>query len=106
MSKTVRHTFGRTLFWLVILIVATYLLFPFYWALNSSLKTETELQRTPATFIPENPVLDNYRAIFKNDRFVRGLLNSLASTARFCSPPERAPTGVRTRSGVNRKSLR
>jgi trehalose/maltose transport system permease protein len=87
MSKTARHTFGRILFWLVILIVAMYLLFPFYWALNSSLKTETELQRTPATFIPENPVLDNYRAIFKNDKFVRGLINSVivaTSTTVVC----------------------
>ncbi len=87
MNKQTRHLISRSLFWVVILIIAVYLMFPFYWALNSSLKTETELQRTPATFIPKNPVLDNYRAIFKNDRFVRGLLNSIivaTSTTTLC----------------------
>jgi trehalose/maltose transport system permease protein len=87
MNKKTRQLINRSLFWVVILIIAIYLMFPFYWALNSSLKTETELQRTPATFIPRNPVLDNYRAIFKNDRFVRGLLNSIivaTSTTTLC----------------------
>jgi trehalose/maltose transport system permease protein len=87
MNRQTRQLINRSLFWVVILIIAIYLMFPFYWALNSSLKTETELQRTPATFIPRNPVLDNYRAIFKNDRFVRGLLNSIivaTSTTTLC----------------------
>jgi trehalose/maltose transport system permease protein len=77
MSKTTRQRIGRILFWLLIILIAVYLLFPFYWALISSVKTETELQRTPATFIPKNPVLDNYRAILRNDRFIRGLINSI-----------------------------
>ena len=72
--------FGKAIrgimFWLLILFIFVYLVFPFYWALNSSLKTEAELQRTPATFWPENVFIGNYAAIFQNDRFIRGLLNS------------------------------
>lgn len=87
MSKEIKQRTSRIVFWILIGIIALYLLFPFYWALNSSLKTETELQRTPATFIPKNPVLDNYQAIFKNDRFIRGLINSVivaSSTTVVC----------------------
>ncbi len=63
-------------FWLLIIIIAIYLLFPFYWAFNSSLKTEGELQETPATFFPTNPTLRNYQAVFSDATFLRGLLNS------------------------------
>jgi trehalose/maltose transport system permease protein len=63
--------------------VAVYLLFPFYWAINSSLKSEPQLQMTPATFLPRDPEsgalhlsLENYRAVLQNKVFTRGLLNS------------------------------
>jgi trehalose/maltose transport system permease protein len=87
MSKQARQVIGRVLFWLMIFVIFVYLVFPFYWALNSSFKTEAELQQTPATFLPQNPVLQNYQAVFRNDRFVRGLINSLivaASTTALC----------------------
>jgi trehalose/maltose transport system permease protein len=87
MNKQTRQFIGSILFWCLIVFVFFYLVFPFYWALNSSLKTEAELQQTPATFWPENLVIDNYKAIFQNDRFVRGLINSLivaASTTVLC----------------------
>jgi trehalose/maltose transport system permease protein len=77
MNKRTRQTAARVLFWLMLFVIMVYLVFPFYWALNSSLKTEAELQRTPATFLPQQPSLENYLAIFQNDRFVRGLMNSL-----------------------------
>jgi len=83
MNKQITHVIGRIAFWALIVFIFVYMMFPFYWALNSSLKTEGELQRTPATFWPDNLVLDNYKAIFQNDKFTRGLLNSaiVASSA-------------------------
>jgi trehalose/maltose transport system permease protein len=73
----------KILFWLLVLIIVVWMLFPFYWAINSSLKTEAQLQMTPATFVPRNPVteefdptLQNYGAVFQNDAFLRGLVNS------------------------------
>ncbi|MBF8436601.1 carbohydrate ABC transporter permease [Halanaerobiaceae bacterium Z-7014] len=72
------------LFILVIALIAVYLLFPFYWAVNSSLKNEAQLQMTPATMVPRNPVtfevqptFRNYQAIFLSGQFVRGLRNSV-----------------------------
>lgn len=83
MSKEQSALVSRILFYIVVVIVAIYLLFPFYWAINSSLKTESQLQMTPATFIPRSPdtneispTLQNYQAVFQNERFVRGLVNS------------------------------
>lgn len=84
MTKSQRDWILRILFWLAILVIAAYLLFPFYWAINSSLKTEAQLQMTPGTFVPRAPdsgdislTLQNYGAVFQNDRFLTGLRNSV-----------------------------
>lgn len=83
MSKRTREIIGRILFYLVVLVIAVYLLFPFYWAINSSLKTENQLAMTPATYVPRDPfdlsfapTFRNYQAVFQNEAFARGLLNS------------------------------
>jgi multiple sugar transport system permease protein len=49
-------------------------LFPFYWLLNISLKTGSDL--ASVDFIPPNPTLENYKSIFQNDDFTRALFNS------------------------------
>ncbi len=67
---------GRVLFVLVVILIFVYSAFPFYWALISSLKIEKELIQTPATFFPQVITLQNYQAIFRNDKFIRGLMNS------------------------------
>jgi trehalose/maltose transport system permease protein len=84
MNKNQRALLGRILFWVAVLVIAVYLLFPFYWAINSSLKTEAQLQMTPGTFVPREPdtgdvslTLQNYSAVFRNDRFITGLKNSV-----------------------------
>ena len=87
MSKEARRIIGQVLFYLLIIVIFIYLMFPFYWALVSSLKTETELIATPATLWPENISFVNYRAVFSNPDFLRGLLNSVivASAATILS---------------------
>jgi trehalose/maltose transport system permease protein len=79
-----RKILRRVGFWLLILLIAVYLLFPFYWAIVSSLKAESQLQMTPATFIPRSPVdnsidftFKNYSAVFSNEKFLSGLVNSV-----------------------------
>jgi trehalose/maltose transport system permease protein len=81
--KKRKFRWQRIGFWLIIFVIAVFLLFPFYWAINSSLKTEPQLRMTPGTFIPRDPntneisiSFDNYRAVFRNDAFIRGLWNS------------------------------
>lgn len=75
---------NRVLFWLLIIVIFVYMIFPFYWAVVSSLKTEAQLRMTPATFIPRHPItgdidvtLQNYGAVFRNGTFMRGLQNSI-----------------------------
>jgi multiple sugar transport system permease protein len=43
-------------------------LMPFLWMLLSSLKTTTEILRTPPTFWPENPTLNNYLTILNDPK--------------------------------------
>jgi len=82
-NKIAMKIIQRALFYFVLLIIVIYLLFPFYWALNSSFKSEAQLQMMPATFIPIDPVtgkisfnLINYRSVVENPEFLRGLMNS------------------------------
>lgn len=73
MNKRLTKLVGRTFFWLLVVVIFVYLMFPFYWAFISALKTQPELIRTPATLWPENPVFTNFAAVLSNDRFVRAL---------------------------------
>lgn len=83
MSREMTERVNTIIFWVAVILVFVYLIFPFYWMINSSLKTEGQLQMTPATFVPRNPqtlsldaTLQNYGAVFQNGAFVRGLVNS------------------------------
>lgn len=73
--RSLRYTLGRIGFWILILIILVYTLFPFYWAINSSFKGENEII-APATYLPRNPTLINYQAVFLNEQFVHSLVNS------------------------------
>lgn len=82
-SLSLSKILGRILFWLIVIIIGFFLLFPFYWAINSSLKSEAQLQMTPTTFIPRDPetqeiaaTMMNYLAVFRNEKFLTGLKNS------------------------------
>ena len=87
MTKAQVRVLRRVFFYLLIGIIFVYLMFPFYWAIVSALKTQAELIRTPATLWPDNPVLTNFRAVLSNDRFLRALLNStiVAGSVTFLS---------------------
>lgn len=57
-------------------LILIYLLFPFYWAIISSLKLPSELFKTPLEYFPLNPRWQNYAEIFRVQPFGRFLLNS------------------------------
>ncbi len=83
MNKRAKKILQKTLFYLVLSIVVVYLVFPFYWAINTSFKSEAQLQMTPATWVPRSPItgkigfyLNNYRDVFYTGDFTRGLKNS------------------------------
>ena len=50
----------KVFIYIFLLIVAVIVIFPFYWMINSSLKTLTEYKRTIPTFWPEQIVFQNY----------------------------------------------
>lgn len=88
MTKEQKHKIQRNIFRVLFVIVLAFLfielLFPFYWAVNSSLKTENQLQMAPATMVPRNPedpgkidiTFRNYAAVFRNTTFLKGIVNS------------------------------
>lgn len=67
---------GRVCFWIVILVVAFYAVFPFYWAIVSSLKPRNELFSTPVVYWPSRLNWETYRAVFTARPFARNILNS------------------------------
>jgi trehalose/maltose transport system permease protein len=67
---------GKIGFWLLIVVIVLYTLFPFYWAIVSSLTPTNDLYRTPVRFWPQSFTLDHYRTVFNNGNFMRALLNS------------------------------
>lgn len=67
---------GKIGFWLLIVVILVYTLFPFYWAIVSSLKTNNEIIRSNPTFWPMDPTLENYRTVLTDGSFMRALANS------------------------------
>jgi multiple sugar transport system permease protein len=67
---------GKTPWWMWVAVAAIVLfcLFPFYWLLNTSLKTGPDL--STSALVPPNPTLDNYESIFKDSNFTKALKNS------------------------------
>lgn len=65
----------RALFYILVVAIAIYALFPFYWAFTTSLKTENELF-SRATYFPAEPTLKNYQYVLRDDTFLLALRNS------------------------------
>ncbi len=70
-----RRFLSRGAFHLVVALILLYTLFPFYWAVVSSLKTGTDL--FGVDLIPHNPTLQNYIGVFAEQPFGRNILNSV-----------------------------
>ena len=65
---------GRLSFLLLVALIIFYAVFPFYWAIVSSLKTGSALFET--NLIPLHPTLQNYIALFREQPFAQNILNS------------------------------
>lgn len=76
MSSGVQKTLQTIGFVLLLAAIIFYLIFPFYWAVVSSFKTPSEIFAVPPTYIPQDPTLEPYQNVFKNDDFYDGLINS------------------------------
>jgi trehalose/maltose transport system permease protein len=71
----VRRYLGKAAFYLLIAGIIFYAVFPFYWAVVSSLKTGSSLFEVE--FWPSHPTLENYVALFEEQPFAHNIVNSL-----------------------------
>jgi trehalose/maltose transport system permease protein len=80
-----RQLVGRIGFYGVVALILFYTVFPFYWAVVSSLKSGSAIFRIE--LIPSTASFENYRAVFVEQPFARNILNSLvvASAATLAS---------------------
>ena len=60
--------------WLAVAAIIIFCLFPFYWLINTSLKSGADL--SGAALLPPSPTVDNYTSIFEDDAFTMALRNS------------------------------
>src|ERR671915_845960 len=70
----------KLLTYLVVGPFAIVLAFPFYWMLQTSLKSEIDLynvENVPFAFGEGSPTLDNYRFLFEETQYARWLLNTV-----------------------------
>lgn len=61
--------------WIVVMLTAA--MFPIYWMLNTSLKSQGEIYARIPTMIPQNITLEAYEYLLLETNFVSGLRNSL-----------------------------
>jgi trehalose/maltose transport system permease protein len=70
-----RSPVGRALFYLLVAVIVVYTVFPFYWAIVSSLKAGSALYTVDP--VPTHPAWENYVGIFREQPFARNILNSV-----------------------------
>ncbi len=68
---------GRIAFYLIVLLLLIYTIFPFYWAINTSLTPAGQLFSKTVQYWPQQPTLENYVTVFTQRPFGLNLLNSL-----------------------------
>ncbi|MBI3038101.1 carbohydrate ABC transporter permease, partial [bacterium] len=71
-----RRILFRFLFLILIILFLGYLLFPIYWAINTSLTPSKNLSKTPADYLPFPPDFNAFQRILSNSIFKISLLNS------------------------------
>jgi trehalose/maltose transport system permease protein len=75
MTLSQQRILRRVGFYILIGIIIIYAVFPFYWAIVSSLKAGSELFKVE--FIPPDPAWRNYVSVFTEQPFTRNILNSV-----------------------------
>jgi multiple sugar transport system permease protein len=65
---------ANPLLWVAVAAIVVFCLFPFYWLINTSLKSGPDL--SSAKLVPPHPTLANYRSVLRNGDFQLALRNS------------------------------
>lgn len=61
--------------WAVVVVFIIFCLFPFYWLINTSLKSGSDL--SSSALVPPNPTFKNYTSVLNNGDFLKALRNSV-----------------------------
>ena len=69
-----RDSTRQIILWVAVAAIVIFCLFPFYWLINTSLKSGADL--SGADLLPPSPTLDNYSSIFEDEAFTMALRNS------------------------------
>lgn len=89
MSIKTKKTLLNVFKWVILILIMFFLLFPIYWVVLTSFKTNMESYQYPPTFIPEAPTLNGFINLFTNypEFFVyykNNIVVSALSTAMVC----------------------
>ena len=74
-NSSIKNKFWKTLFYMFLIVLLLYTLFPFYWAIVSSLRSGSEIFTTD--ILPQRLSLANYAAVFIAQPFGKNILNSI-----------------------------
>src|SRR4051794_11317018 len=74
---TLGRTINRILFWALVIFIIFYTVFPFFWAVVSSIKPNAELFATPVQYWPSAINRTFYQFVLANGDFLRALRNSV-----------------------------
>ena len=77
-TQVVLHRFvSKALVYLIVVILAVGFMFPYVFALSSSLKTHAEIHLFPPRWLPSRPHWENYPEVFVQVPFARFIFNSV-----------------------------
>lgn len=76
-TKRVTTWLVRGLAYLLLVLTAISMIFPFYWMIATSLKSEARVFAFPPEWIPSPPILDSYQYIFMELPFTTYVFNSV-----------------------------
>ena len=67
----------RVLFWILVVFLLLYTLFPFYWAALASIRPNADISKVPTEYWPSSLTSEHWRYVFNNDDFIKALRNSI-----------------------------
>ncbi len=73
----IRKALDRRLYWIPIWILVIWTVLPLFWTFTSSLKTISEVYKTPPTIFPEVFQFVNYQKVLESANFWRFMFNSV-----------------------------
>lgn len=76
LSRQRKHFLSRAAFYLLMVVILAYILFPFYWAIRSSFTPDQDLFSLPTGLWPTHMTGAHYNAVFTDSNFLHALLNS------------------------------